>query len=682
MSPDIKENTLSKKSRYRPEIDGLRAFAVVAVIINHFNKEILPNGYLGVDIFFVISGFVITSSLYQRPSKNFKDFISGFYERRLKRLVPALSVFVLITSIVICLFNPSPSLYLKTGITSLFGLSNLYLLTQSTDYFAQSTELNVFTHTWSLGVEEQFYILFPFLIWFSGFGRQTKNGVRNLFLIVGALTIASLIGFIYLYPINQPAAYFLMPSRFWEMASGCLLFIVFQKIKYIEQLLEKVPSLLVMALIIGIMYLPVSLATTSTVAVVILSLILISSLKRQTRAYTIFTHPKVVYIGLISYSLYLWHWGILSISRWTIGIHWWSIPFQLAILFGLAIASYRYIETPFRKGNWFGKRWKTFVVGGGVILTLANFIIVLGTSLKSQLFLGKRIETSKTILQKGEQCIENISRQTECYLIDNNKKKTLWLLGDSHAQALSLTGEEVANSLGMNLKLFTAGGTAFPPVEKYRKSLKSNKKKELQMVDDFRFVQKELYNQMQIGDIVYLSMRMPFHFGGTYFGNPAEYIFFKKDGSFFSQENYFDEWIASVVNFANIAKDKGAKIIIQTPTPEWEKEYVIPKCSTSKTQWFNEMQTTNCEINSKFFIDKDKGIYKHLFKKLNQISSSHKNIYLFDTFKVVCPDSICRFTKNGVDIYRDENHISNKWARDFLAPKISKFINEIQTMDK
>ena len=96
MSIEIK-NKLSTKGHYRPEIDGLRAFAVVAVIINHFNKEILPNGYLGVDIFFVISGFVITSSLFQRPSKNFKDFISGFYERRIKRLVPALSVFALIS---------------------------------------------------------------------------------------------------------------------------------------------------------------------------------------------------------------------------------------------------------------------------------------------------------------------------------------------------------------------------------------------------------------------------------------------------------------------------------------------------------------------------------------------------------------------------------------------------------
>ena len=246
----------------------------------------------------MISGYVITSSLFGRPSKDFKDFISGFYERRIKRLVPALSVFVLITSIAICLFNRSPELSLRTGLTSLFGLSNLYLLKQSTDYFHRSTELNVFTHTWSLGVEEQFYILFPFLIWFSGFGRQTKNGARNLFLVVGALTIASLIGFLYLYPNNQPAAYFLMPSRFWEMAAGCLIFIGFQKRASIEQFLEKVPPLLVLVLIIGVMYLPMSLAATSTIAVVALSSILIASLKKETGAFKIFTHHRVVYIGL------------------------------------------------------------------------------------------------------------------------------------------------------------------------------------------------------------------------------------------------------------------------------------------------------------------------------------------------------------------------------------------------
>jgi peptidoglycan/LPS O-acetylase OafA/YrhL len=178
------------KGSYRPEINGLRALAVVAVIINHFNKDILPSGYLGVDIFFVISGFVITSSMAGRSSRNFGDLLMGFYVRRIKRLVPALVVFVVITSFLICMFNPNPGTYLQTGMTSLFGLSNLFLLKNSIDYFATSTELNPFTHTWSLGVEEQFYFLFPFLLWFTGFGRQTSKGSRKLIWVIGTLSVA------------------------------------------------------------------------------------------------------------------------------------------------------------------------------------------------------------------------------------------------------------------------------------------------------------------------------------------------------------------------------------------------------------------------------------------------------------------------------------------------------------
>ena len=149
----------------------------------------------------------------------------------------------------------------------------------------------------------------------------------------------SLFGFIYLYTSNQPAAYFLMPTRFWEMASGCLIFIGFHKRKSIEQFLEKIPPLLVLLLIIGVMYLPISLATVSTILVVSLTLVLIASLQKKTLAHKFLTNPKVIYIGLISYSLYLWHWGVLSISRWTIGINWRTMPLQLIIIFCISIIS-------------------------------------------------------------------------------------------------------------------------------------------------------------------------------------------------------------------------------------------------------------------------------------------------------------------------------------------------------
>lgn len=398
------------KSKYRPEIDGLRAFAVIAVIINHFNKNLLPSGYLGVDIFFVISGYVITSSLAGRDSKNFLGFLSGFYERRIKRLVPTLVVFVLITSILISLFNPEPSVVLGVGWRSLLGISNIHLYWASTDYFAQSTELNPFTHTWSLGVEEQFYLLFPFLVWFSGFARQSRNGARNLFLWIGALTVASLTGFIYLYQTNQPAAYFLMPPRFWELAAGCLIFIGFQKRAKIEQALEHVPPLLVVSAMIGVMFLPNDAAVPATISIVVLSAILIACLKSGTAAFSAFTNERVVFIGLISYSLYLWHWGVLSISRWTIGIHWWSAPFQVILMLLVGSTSYAVVERPLRSISSRQKNIPLVCSAGLVTIVLTASLVaalklrISGVSSSTRLYLlanpGTKLLTMN--LGKGE----------------------------------------------------------------------------------------------------------------------------------------------------------------------------------------------------------------------------------------------------------------------------------------
>ena len=147
---------------YRAEIDGLRAFAVLAVIVNHINKDLLPSGFLGVDIFFVISGYVITSSISRRSSKDFCEFLISFYERRVKRLIPALAVFVLVLSLMVHLIVQNAGRYYMTGALSLFGLSNIYIFSALGSYWGFDSIMNPFTQTWSLGVEEQFYIVFRF----------------------------------------------------------------------------------------------------------------------------------------------------------------------------------------------------------------------------------------------------------------------------------------------------------------------------------------------------------------------------------------------------------------------------------------------------------------------------------------------------------------------------------------
>ena len=684
MSIDIKKNKLFIQTPYRPEIDGLRAFAVVTVIINHFNKDIFPGGYLGVDIFFVISGFVITSSLYQRPSKDFKDFISGFYERRIKRLVPALSVFVLITSTSICLFNPEPTITLRTGLTSLFGLSNLYLLRQSTDYFSQTTELNVFTQTWSLGVEEQFYILFPFLIWFSGFGRQTKNGARNLFLIVGALAIASLIGFIYLYPTNQSAAYFLMPSRFWEMATGCLIFIGLQKRASIEQLLEKVPPLLVLALIVAVMYLPMSMAYVSTIAVVVLSSILIASLKKQTAAFKFFSNPKVVYIGLISYSLYLWHWSVLAISRLTIGIHWWSVPFQVALMFGFAIASYQYIETPLRKGNSFSKRWKAIIVGGGVIIMVSGVLITLEKSLKNILYLGEQGK-NKEIPYAGnsitrENCMDHNDfkkAMTECWINKENEAtsfRRIFFIGDSHTESMSQSADYLSTKISDPIFIHSRRGTLFPVIGQYwKKNIGRNMGRKLRTKNDLIQGKAENYLRSNIrsGDILITSLRLPYYFGSNGFVTKEEdFIYKNNSGAKVSRKDFFKIWQNKVFNLASNLEVKNAKLIISTPTPEWNN----PKdhyCGNIK--WFNKLSRKNCK-KDKVFFDRE---YKEIIDFLERLEKQNKNVFILDAFSALCPNELCKYTHNYKHLYRDGDHISNYTSRNIIGPILLDLINKI-----
>ena len=673
----INLNKLSIKSRYRPEIDSLRAFAVIAVIINHFNKEILPNGYLGVDIFFLISGFVITSSLYQRPSKNFKDFISGFYERRIKRLVPALSVFVLIMSIAICILNPSPAISLLTGLTSLFGLSNLYLIKNSTDYFAISTEFNVFTHTWSLGVEEQFYILFPFLVWFSGFGRQTKNGARNLFLIVGALTITSLIGFFYLYPINQPVAYFSMPTRFWEMATGCLIFIIFQKYASIEQFLEKIPPHLLLILIIGVMYLPTSFATASTVAVVFLSAVLIGSLKKGTALYTFFTSSKIVYVGLISYSLYLWHWGILSISRWTIGIHWWSFPFQVALMFGLAISSYRYIETPLRKGNWFGKRWKTLLYGTGALtITSLSIVMIHETFIKDFLEkIGNKIYPVTYTIKPGvphkdvychmPNRIENAIR--DCLVPKKEKIESgnIFLIGDSHASNHYWSIEKALEQSGSECVLNTLveSGIIRHLTGEKDECYKSDC---IKGIKDAGNAYKNFFREhLKFGDFILISLARDRFTFGEFKGLPRKQ---KYENLQLLYDRLFD--------LSQIAEQQGGNIILIGD---------IPKVCLEALNYSHEIlrrgQTQKCTIEKTKSIDDRIGLNNVFI----DIAKKSKSVLFVDPHDELCLEENCTIVNgNGVVLYADKSPhftrdakeiLTNFWSKIFIRLGIGEKIN-------
>ena len=613
---------------------------------------------MGVDIFFVISGFVITSSLTRLKKFNFVDFIKIFYQKRIIRLIPTLCFYLLIGGIFISFFRFDSSGSLNTALSSLFGLSNVALFWKSKDYFATSQSLNPFTHTWSIGVEAQFYLIYPFLIWLSGFKEYKYKGYKNIVILILFLATFSIISFIYLYPTNQPAAYFLISSRFWEIAVGCLLFFWIDTEGFlINKLKELNPAIFFLSILI-VMLLPISYAVSSIISVVFLSALLILSIRKGTYLYKLLSNKFIVHIGSISYSLYLWHWGILSISRWTIGIHWWTIPFQILLMYLLSIFSYKFIEKPFKNLKESKKRnikIKKIIIP---LLLTSTLITFLFKKYNKDLFLGNPNKIKKndyySLNNNPKFCRNNLKSfneknvimSGECSFIGNKNNKTLFFIGDSHNLAILPGAEYVALTTNSNL--------VYDNFNFYNKSS-----------DEIIFPttigkeaikrKKELIDKSSSGDIFFITNSLH---------------------KFIDGKANLENWIRDLEDFSNDLKNKNIKIIISTISPYF-KFGSYGQCYGQNNQWFNKFSRKNCIIPLTKF-SSSKGTYYQLNKRLEELVSKNRNIYLFNTNNALCSNNECSYYQNSQTLYRDAHHISSYSARYLLAPKILELLNKIQ----
>ena len=709
--PDLAEDVSAIESPtvrtgYRPEIDGLRAIAVIAVLLNHFNALLLPSGFLGVDIFFVISGFVVTSSLSRKVAISWKDYLLTFYARRIKRLIPALVICVVLTAVVGCFFVEDPRTSLRTGLASLIGASNLYLLKESTDYFGQSGELNLFTQTWSLGVEEQFYLVFPVLLGLCGFSqRRSRHGSRNLFFVVLSLSVLSLVGYVHLsQQLQFSRAFFLMPTRFWELGAGCLVFLSARRVRLlpfgsVKALLAPLSALV----IIGLLLVSQDFLMLAKLEVVLCTSALLWAFEQKSWLVSLFSHPGLVKIGLLSYSLYLWHWSVLVISRWTVGVSKWTVPVQLLLIFGLAIASNRWIEKPLRYAQWSPGRLKTIGYGFTATFTSAVVLVGLALPLKGKLFLGmphpersqrtfklssqfKPCRDAKSISNDFSGCTYPLpaddsasggkaiaTEVTTGEMVSTTSAadrigKTIYFVGDSHTTALlSLASQLVEAGDIPNVKAVARSGCFFS-TSLVRSPL--NEPQDASCQDTSNTFWHEIVEDSQAGDVIVMTMRYQVYFLAPNHPDSLEEwsaggFALTAENAPISREAALVQYQQELIDVSQVLAQKGVSLVVQAPLPDWK--HYPHEC---QPRWFRPdvLMPETCSLEATTELQQRLPI-ADAFQKAESSSAS---LHIYDPFSTFCNVERCvPFSEEGTPLFLDYNHLNNYGAEylygDFVA---------------
>ena len=449
----------NNKSKYLPSIDSLRALAVLAVIIYHVDVNYLPGGFLGVDLFFVLSGYLISSLIIKEYKKTGSLNLYNFYIRRARRLLPAVYFMITVVLVVIVMFNGV--LLKKSHLDAIFGYiysSNWWYIFHKLDYFDSFGSQSPFKHLWSLAIEEQFYMIFPLLFLLINRKKKDKDGFyklnRNFLYVILGVILVSLIAHIILFDINNISRiYFGTDTRAFSLLVGVVGAILYPmdklntKITPQENLVYSVVSLISIAALITIMIYTSEYNTWlyrgGFLLVAILGIIIIiSSGKQHTIMAKLLSFKPVVFIGKISYSLYLWHFPVLVLTTPVSEIGKPNIFFvvlRVILTFILAIISYALVETPIRKlgfKNYVSIIYKKIVKKSkktkkivASIATVVSILFVMGIFGKSVPYIStafvKEMDSNKEsqYVNKGENNQDNKQNQENKDNKENKDKK-------------------------------------------------------------------------------------------------------------------------------------------------------------------------------------------------------------------------------------------------------------------
>ncbi len=472
-------------AKYRPDIDGLRAVAVIPVVLFHskislFGGNLFPGGFVGVDIFFVISGYLISTILLGDITSN-KFSILKFYERRIRRIFPALfAVLLFATGAAFVILLPGSGREMDYFGTHLFGATFFYANYQfmsEAGYFAAAAEDNPLLHLWSLAVEEQFYIVFPVYLYLVSRFFRDRLGIVTM-----AVLLVSLVYSIDLVRVDANAAFYSTPARAWELMLGAMLAIFPRQGPMDQRLAQLFTATGIGFIIYSIVFFSEAMRFPGAAALLPCAgaaLILYAGQTNETWAGKILSTNAFRFPGLISYSLYLWHWPVLVFYRLyaITPLSQMEIALLIGVMLAAAWVSWKYVEAPFRTRNVLAKRNPLFAAGAGMMLVSAacGALIGYGDGLPGRLpDQVIRILEAKTDWPKIERCEIVIPEeagkaglQTRICMIGahNPGKATFAVWGDSHAESMTPGIDVAAKRAGAKGILFNRHGC--PPLLGY-----------------------------------------------------------------------------------------------------------------------------------------------------------------------------------------------------------------------
>lgn len=627
---------------HQPVLEGLRALAIILVVSSHFDIPGMSGGFIGVDIFFVLSGYLITRLLLTERAHTGKIDIPMFYARRFRRLLPALVTMIIVTGIAGWNLLPTKEIndQLVSSIAAMLWLSNMRFALADLDYFDTTQDSDLFLHTWSLGVEEQFYLFWPLLIGLTLWKKPISS--RTLFALFYISIPIGIVATILVTRTDPQAAFYYMPLRAWQFSAGAVSFHLSVTESDIAKRLRKSYSnsigLVGLAIITISIYLidinsayPGVWSTIPTLATIML--LYVSNNMQGGLSFRILSHPLSQWIGNRSYSLYLWHWPIVLLGATILPIQNYAVKLTLIFVsFVISALSFKYIENPTRKSD----RW-TKTPSKTIFLSLVTMVtIAIGASQlqhespPDNLIISRPKVTSPIIYSQGCDDWYESSLLKPCIFGKTHENMHILVIGDSIGLQWFPAYEKFASEEQAKLTILTKSACAivdtnyvYPRIGREYTECSEWRGRALQ------------YAKLEQPDLIVVGSSHTYDFSDQQW----------KEGTY-----------RILADLSPVTKS--ILIIRSTPLLPFDG----PACASIRGRIHDALRSD--ETCSATAFDEHN---ERVALLLNEASADFANVSVLDLNAEVCPNQICRATINDTLVFRDHQHLNARFVESISS---------------